>query len=372
MDGFDRPPRDDPRAGRGSRDEGSWLGDLLAELSTVGGGGLWPPILLLVLWMAVGTAGFMLMGWSFSDAAFMTVITISTVGYGEVDPLLSGEARLFAGFLILAGIGTAFYAFTSIGQMIVEGELADMLGRRRMRRQIQELENHFVVCGYGKTARPVVHAFEEADRDFCIVEANEEHEEELRGTGHPYIIGDATEEEVLESAGVRRADGLLTMLSSDADNLYVTMSAKNLNPDVRVIAQATDQKAAMNLRRGGADEVVSAFEAAGNRIAQVAIKPSVVEFTELATPRDHLQLSLEEVTVEPDSPLAGLTLQEGDINNRTGVIIVAIKGSEGEMMFNPDPTEAIKHGDQLVALGEEANLETLEKLCRAPWDEDPS
>ncbi|PSG97076.1 potassium channel protein [Thermoplasmatales archaeon SW_10_69_26] len=352
------PDRDDHRPGNGS-----WLGEKIADLASVRGGGLWPPTLLLLLWVVVGTGGFMAMGWSFSDAAFMTVITLSTVGYGEVNPPLTGEARFFASFLILAGIGTVFYAFTSIGQMVVEGELADMLGRRRMRRELEELEDHYIVCGYGKTAQPVVRGLMEAGEDFCIVEADTARETELREDGHPYLIGDATEEDVLEGAGVRRADSLLAMLPSDADNLYVTMSAKNSNPDIRVIAQASDQKAAMNLRRGGADEVVSAFEAAGNRIVQVAIKPSVVEFTELATPRDHLQLSLEEIQVENGSPLDGLTLQEGDINNRTGVIVVAIKGSEGEMTFNPDPGEPLRHGDQLVALGEKENLETLEKLC---------
>lgn len=368
MDGLSTgQPPERPRPGRSQASSNSWLGRMMGRVASLGGGGLWPPIALLCLWIVVGTIGFVLIeGWSIGDAAYMTIITISTVGYSEVNPPLSGQGKGFASFLILVGLGTVFYAFTTIGQMVVEGELADMLGRRRMRQELKALDDHYIVCGYGKTAQPVVNGLQQAGENFCVIEVDPERESQLQEAGHTYLIGDATEESVLEQAGVIRAKGLLAMLPSDADNLYLTMSAKNLNPEVRVIAQATDKKASINLRRGGADEVVSAYEAAGNRIVQGAIKPSVVEFTELATPQDHLQLSLEEVQVGKGSPLDGLTLQEGDINRRAGVIIVAIKGSEGEMTFNPDADEEILHGDQLVALGEERDLETLEKLCSSP------
>jgi voltage-gated potassium channel len=327
--------------------------------------GLVPPVLLLVMWLIVGTSGYMVIeGWSAFDSVYMSVITLSTVGFQEVHPL-STTGRAFTSVLVLAGLGTVFYAFTSIGQMVVEGELADILGRRRMRRELRELEDHYIVCGYGRTSRPVVEGLEQSDRAFCVIDKDEEIEDELSEAGFVYLVGDATEENVLETAGIDRARGLLALLPSDPDNLYLTMTAKNMNPDVRVIARASDDQAATYLHRGGADDVVSPYETAGNRVLQTALKPAVVELMELATPREHLQLSLEEVAVEADSPLDGRTIKESEIRRRCGVIIVAIKRANGQMTFNPDPKAPMERGDHLVALGEGQDLETLAKLSQS-------
>lgn len=347
----------------------SWLsepGRSLRSIFGFRGAGLLPLTLLLAFWVVGGTVGYMVIeGWGLWDAAYMTVITLSTVGYAEIHPL-STYGEIFTSALILGGLGTVFYAFTSIGQMVVEGELADILGRRRMKQELRRLEDHYIVCGYGRTSKPVVEGLEQEDEAFCVIDIDPELEAELKEDDVVYLVGDATEEEVLEAAGIERARGLIALLPSDADNLYLTMAAKNMNSDVQVIARVTDQRAEKNLRRGGADIVVSPYETAGNRVIQAALKPTIMEFMELATPRVQLQLSLEEVRVEAESPLDGLSLAESEIRRRCGVIIVAIKRGSGEMVFNPHPSEAIQNGDLLVALGEGEDLATLEQLCQAP------
>lgn len=347
------------RLGGGSPQQPS----LLEQFLGLQGFGLLPPALLLTLWVVVGTVGYMVIeGWTLLDAVYQTVITLSTVGLMEAHPM-TPSGRLFTVVLIVAGLGTALYAFTSIGQKIVEGEVAALVGRRRMERDLRRLEDHFVVCGFGRTSEAVAEGLESEDEDFCVIDADSEIEPELQERGYVYLIGDATEEDVLEMAGVERARGLLALLPSDADNLYLTMAAKNINPEVQVVARATDDRAERNLRRGGADVIVSPYETTGNRVIQAALNPAVLEFMELATPRVQLQLSLEAVAVAEDSALDGVTLRGSEIRRRCGVIVVAIKREDDEMVFNPEPTESIRAHDTLVALGEGEDLETLERLA---------
>lgn len=364
----DASPGDDSgeiRHGRWMPSSIADMRDVFGRLVDLRGVGILPLLALLGLWLVGGTAGYMVIeGWNVWDSAYMTVITLSTVGYMEIHPL-STPGQMFTSALILAGLGTVFYAFTSIGQMVVEGELADMIGRRRMRQELKSLEDHYIVCGYGRTSKPVVEGLEQEDEDFCVIDIDEDVEDELASEEILYLIGDATEQDVLEAAGIQRAKSLMALLPSDADNLYLTMAAKNLNADVQVIARSTDERAEQNLRRGGADIVVSPYETAGNRVIQAALKPSILEFMELATPRMQLELSLEEVAVREDCPLDGLSLSESEIRRRCGVIIVAIKRGDNEMVFNPHPSETIRNGDTLVALGEGEDLETLETLCGA-------
>lgn len=362
-DELDVPSGSDHRPGRRTPLDPGQSGGFFERLTGISGLGLVPPVLLLALWLVGGTAGYMVIeGWSLFDAAYMTVITLSTVGFAEIHPL-STMGKAFTSVLILAGLGTVFYAFTAIGQTVVEGQIAEALGRRRMRQELRSLEDHYIVCGFGRTSRPVLEGLEQEDESFCVIDNDPELEDDLQSEGYVYLIGDATEEEVLEAAGIYRAKGLMALLPSDADNLYLTMAAKNMDPGVQVIARVTDERAETNLRRGGADVVVSPYETAGNRVIQAALKPAVVEFMELATPRVQLQLSLEEVRVREESPLAGLSLAESEIRRRCGVIIVAIKRQDNEMAFNPHPSETIQADDVLVALGEGEDLETLEKLC---------
>lgn len=349
---------------RPSRPGGSQASSL-EEMLGIRGIGLLPPVLLLALWVGVGTVGYMTIeGWSMLDALYQTVITLSTVGLMEAHPMSSG-GRLFTVVLIAGGLGTALYAFTSIGQKIVEGEVAALMGRRRMQRELRNLNDHFIVCGFGRTSEAVIEGLEGEDVSFCVVDIDPGVEPALQEREDVYLIGDATEEEVLEEAGIARARGLLALLPRDADNLYLTMAAKNMNTDVQVVAKATDDRAERNLRRGGADSVVSPYETTGTHVVQAALNPTVLEFLELATPRVQLHLSLEAVSVHEGSPLDGVTLAGSEIRRRCGVIIVSIKRQDDAMVFNPEPSATIRAGDALVALGEREDLETLETLAGA-------
>lgn len=319
---------------------------------------------LLFLWLSVGTIGYMLIeGWGFLDAVFMTTITLSTVGYGEVHPL-TPAGRIFSILLMGAGLGTVLYAFTRIGQLVIEGELLDIMGMRRMRQQIDNLEGHYIVCGYGRTGKPVVDGLVDEDKDVCVVELDPDLAPELRDAGVLFVIGDATEEETLLDAGLERAEGIMGLLPSDPDNVYLAITAQGVNPTAKVIVRASDEQAEMKMRRVGADEVVSPNKMAGERVLQAALRPTVVEFMELVTHRQHLHLNLEEVKVSEGSILAGETLGDAELRRRAGAIIVAIKRATGEMVFNPKPADMIHAGDTLIALGEREDLQDLAAICR--------
>jgi voltage-gated potassium channel len=312
-----------------------------------------------------GTVGFMLIeGWNVIDAFYMTVITVSTVGFREVHTM-SPAGRVFASFVILAGVSMAVYTFTRLGQFVLAGELMDVLGRRRMKSVLDKLERHFIICGYGRIGKPVAEGMKRDELPFCVIDRDTKNEGDMRSRGYVYILGDSTDEDILRAAGVERAAALLALLPSDADNLYLTMTAKSLNPGIRVIARGRDERAEMKLKRGGADRVVSPYLMAAARVLSAAAKPMVVEFMELVTHRQHLPLRLEEISVTDRSGLSGHSLAETEIRARFRVIVVAIKKSTGEMLFNPDPGQTIVSGDVLIAMGEEEDLEKLEQACMA-------
>jgi voltage-gated potassium channel len=320
-------------------------------------------IILLLLLLVVGTVGFSIIeDWNIQDSFYMTVITVSTVGYGEVHPLHQ-NGRLFASILILVWLATAFYTTTRLGQWVLEGKLRDVMERRKLMKEIKEMKGHTVVCGFGRIGSIVAEGLERANVPFCIVETERELEDTLHTSGYRYFIGDATEESVLEDVGISKAKTLLALLPSDADNLYVTITAKEMNPDVIVIARALEDKAEKRLKRGGADKVVSPYKTAGMRVLNAAVKPTVVEFMEFVTYREHLSLGCEEVPVVDESSLKGLSIGEAGIRNNFGVIIVAIKKMSGEMIFNPDAAEKIQAGDILVTIGKEPDLNKLVTAC---------
>ncbi|MFH1754382.1 MAG: potassium channel protein, partial [Candidatus Latescibacterota bacterium] len=285
-----------------------------------------------------------------------------TVGYGEVHPL-HPHGRLFASFLILIWLATAFYTTTRLGQWVLEGKLQDVLERRKLMREIKEMAGHTVVCGFGRIGSIVAEGLDKANVPFCVVDSDREKEETLQASGYPFFIGDATEESVLAEVGIARAKTLLALLPSDADNLYVTITSKEMNPKISVIARALEDRAEIRLKRGGADKVVSPYKTAGLRVLNAAVKPTVVEFLEFVTYRQHLSLGCEEVTVHEKSALNGLAISEAGIRNNFGVIIVAIKKPSGVMVFNPEPSEKIQAGDILVTIGKEPDLVKLVRTC---------
>ena len=320
-------------------------------------------VVLLLLWSVTGTVGFVLIeGWSLLDAFYMTIITISTVGYGEVFTL-SSAGRLFASFLIVGGLGTAIYTFTRLGQALLEGELLGVLGRRRMNREVHKLTSHHIVCGFGRIGAPVAEGLEKEGQAFCILDNDLQSEPDLRARGYLYLIGDALDESVLASAQIDKAKVLMALLPSDADNLLLTIIAKELNPNLMVIARASDEKIEPRLKRGGADKVVSPYKLTSGRVLQAAVKPTVLEFLELVSHREHLPLRLEEITVLDTSALEGLTINESEIRNRFGVVIIAIKQPDGAMVFNPEPDQKILAGHILVVIGKSEDLKRLEADC---------
>ena len=219
-------------------------------------------VVLLAIWTLVGTIGFSLIeGWSLFDSFYMTILTISTVGYGEVHPL-TGPGRIFASLVIVLGIGTAIYTFTRLGQVILEGELQGVLGRKRMTKEIAKLKDHYIVCGFGRIGKPVAAGLQAKGYPLCVLESNQELEGDIQDSGHLYLIGDATDESVLQSAGLDRAKAVLALLASDADNLFLTITAKELSSSVMVIARASEDRVEPRLKRGGADKVISPYQSA--------------------------------------------------------------------------------------------------------------
>ena len=319
------------------------------------------PIVLL----GAGTLGYHLIeGWRPLDAFYMTVITLTTVGFQEVHPL-SSAGRIFTAFLSLGGVFTLFYVGVELVGGVVSGEVRKALWRQRMARNLSELKNHLVVCGFVRMGHLVCREFSKLGLDFVVIDRLPEL---LRDFAMPHGIalhGDATSEEILRKAGVERARGLVTAAASDADNLYVTMSARLLNERLFIVARAEEEGAEKKLLRAGANRVVSPYAIGGQRVAQAVLRPAVTDFIELATRSEHLELQIEETEVSAGSRLAGGRLKESGLRQELGIIIVAVKRPDGKMVFNPSPDMVIAPDDILITLGPRHQLDRLEEMAKA-------
>ncbi|MDO8746536.1 MAG: potassium channel protein [Thermodesulfovibrionales bacterium] len=308
-----------------------------------------------------GSAGYMLIeGWSCLDSLYMTIITIASVGYKEIHDL-SPNGRIFTIVLIISGVGSVTYALTAIAKIVVEGEIQEIFGRKRLEKKIKELKNHYIVCGYGRMGRIICRELKEKDLKFVVIEKEPDTLES--GEETLVIKGDATRDENLKEAGIEKAKGLISVLPTDAENLFVVLSARELNPKLFIVARAGEEGSEQKLLRAGADRVVSPYHIGGLRIAHTVLKPAVVDFIEFATKSGNIDLQMEEITVQNNSKLAGLTLDECGIGRDLGIIVVAIKKASGDMKFNPTFRTAIKAGDTLIALGEIPKLKTLEDMA---------
>jgi voltage-gated potassium channel len=320
-------------------------------------------ILLLGVWVVIGTFGFRLIeGWTLIESLYMTIITISTVGFQEVHDL-SNPGRLFASFIIVAGLGTAVYTFTRVGQVLLEGELLAVLGRRRLKHELDRLDGHLIVCGCGRIGQPVIGHLLEESVPFCVIDRDVSLEDQFREQGVRYLIGDATEEESLQRAGIARARSLLALLPSDAENLYLTITAKSMNPKVVVISRSSDERAGLKLKLGGADRVVSPYGVASIRVLHLAMRPTVIDLLELVTQPSSLGLMLDEFLVGRESPLRGRTLGESDVRSHYGVTVVAIKRDAETAILHPGPEVPVNSGDIVVAMGRGADLRKLQDAC---------
>jgi voltage-gated potassium channel len=326
----------------------------------------WLLLLVPILLVIIGTLGYHLLedDYTLFDALYMTVITLSTVGYAEVHPLTT-PGRVFTIFLILGGVFTLLFSAMEIIRSIVSGEIADILGKQKMERALAGLNHHIIVCGYGRMGRLVCREFSRLGKAFVIIDVNPEVLREFHLPHGFALEGDATSDEVLKRAGIERAHSLVTVMASDADNLFTTMSARLLSARLLIVARVEDMNSEQKLIRAGANRVVSPYQIGGTRVAHAVLKPTVVDFIELTTRTEHIELQLEETTIEPHSALAGCTLKDSRLRAEHQIIIVAIKKKGGHMLFNPPPETVIEAGDVLIAIGGREHVATLEGLARA-------
>lgn len=301
--------------------------------------------------------------WNFFDSLYMTIITLTTVGYHEVHDL-SQVGRAFSMVLILSGVGTMFYTFGVGAKVLLEGEIRDILGRKRLSKKIEGLKNHYIICGFGRMGSIICKELMQSRSPFVVIEGDPDVVASM-DADYLSLQGDATQDSILKQAGIDKARGLISVLSSDANNLYVVLSARGLNPTLRIVARASEEGAEQKLLRAGADNVVSPYYIGGLRIAHSLIKPAVVDFIEFVTRSEHIELQMEEIKVKESSDIIDRTLDECGMRKELGVIIVAIKRESGEMEFNPSSKSVIKKGDTLIAMGETQQLKALEKLVGA-------
>ncbi len=313
---------------------------------------------LIAFIIAVGTLGYMVIeGWNFFDSLYMTIITLTTVGYREVHDL-SRLGQLFTIMLIIGGVGTVFYLLSTGARIILEGELRQIFGRQRLEKKIKELQDHYIVCGYGRMGKIICRELADHRLPFVVVEKNAGN---LERTDDALVLqGDATKDEVLKTAGIEKAKGLISVLPTDAENLYVVLSARVLNPRLLIVARAGEEGSEQKLLRAGADRVVSPYQIGGLRIAHTVLKPAIVDFIEFATKSGNIELQMEEITIKEGSELVGRTLDECGFGRELGVIIVAIKEPLGAMKFNPTFRSTVKAQDTLIAIGEAGKLKIIE------------
>jgi voltage-gated potassium channel len=300
--------------------------------------------------------------WTLLDALYMTVITLSTIGFGEVHPL-TDPGRVFTIVLVLVGVFTFFYTASEIIRTVVSGEVAEMLGKQQREKALAEVSGHIIVCGYGRMGKLVCMEFSRDAVPFVLVDVSEE---ELRDFDLPHgmtLVGDATSDAVLKQAGIDRARGLVTVMASDADNLFTTLSARLLRADLFIVARSEAAGTEAKLERAGANRVVSPYQIGGTRVAQAVLRPTVVDFIELATRTEHIDLQLEETCVAANSSLAGASLKDSRIRRELKIIVVAIKKKDGHMHFNPASETVLAPGDTLVAMGNRDHLSQLQQLA---------
>ncbi|MBW2368081.1 MAG: potassium channel protein [Deltaproteobacteria bacterium] len=316
-------------------------------------------VLLFFSVISLGTTGYMLLeNMHLFEALYMTIITISTVGFSEVKPL-SPAGRTVTIFIIITGISMGTYTLGQIFKVFIEGELRIIMGRRKLEKNISRLKDHWIICGYGRIGTIISRELSTDKMKFVVIERDSGKVEELEQLKYLFLNMDATTEEALLAAGIMDAKGIVTAVRSDAHNVFITLTAKGLRSDIFVLSRASDVKNEGKLLKAGATRVVSPYVIGGRRMAQVLRQPTVVDFIDTAMMNGELALSMEEAMVNATSSLIDKTLMESNIRQDFGVIIIAIKKPTGDMIFNPMPTEKLEAGDVVVVIGKKVELERL-------------
>ncbi len=321
-------------------------------------------VMISMLLVAFGTAGYMCVeNYSFIEALYMTVITLSTVGFDEVRTL-DNAGRIFTMILILMGVSFVAFSLAYFSQILLDGNLLEAYRRRKLKKKLDRLENHFIICGYGEMGEIIVGELNKHKIPVAIIDSDESVLGRLSEKGLIYMSGDATDEENLIAAGIQRAKGLVSVVTKDSENVFIVLTARDLNKDLHIFARASSPGTDKRLLKAGADRVVSPYAIGAIRLAHNILRPTVTDFLELALSGEGMELSMEEVHIPQNSKLAGLELMDSGVRSNYDLIVMAIKRSDGAMIFNPAPQETLQAGDTLVAIGAVGNIERFGRDLR--------
>jgi voltage-gated potassium channel len=318
---------------------------------------LWALSLLLTV-LVVGTLGYLAFGFGFVDAMYHTVTTVATVGFREIRPLSTG-GKFFTMALILVGVSSTLYAFSVLIETLIEGRLLDVLGKRRMERSIAAMHDHVIICGWGRVGRSIASEVHDAGRPLIVIDTDPDR---LADSPYPTVAGDATEDAVLSAAGLERASALIAAVDADAANSFIILSARAVRPDLFIVARARSADSEEKLRRAGADRVVNPQHIGGARMAAFVLRPHVAEFVDVVMHDRNLEFRLEEFPVHAASSVAGKSLRDARVRDRTGALILAVRTPDGELRTNPAPDTTIGADDLLIAIGTESELGALAEL----------
>lgn len=325
-----------------------WIATTVRHASTL--------VLLPLLLIGFGTAGYMfIQGFSFLEALYMTIITLSTVGFTEVRPL-DQSGRIFTMVLILTGATFVAYQLTYFSRLMLDVDLLDLYRRRKLKKHLEQLKGHYIVCGYGQMGQIIVDELIKSGIPVVVVDNDESLSARMREKGIIHLLGDATEEENLRAAGAREAMGLVSVVNKDTDNVFIVLTARDLNRDLLVFARAGTPYTEKRLFQAGANRVVSPFAIGAIRIAHNILRPTVTDFLELALSGEGMELTMEEIRIPEEADLVGKELMHSGIRSQYNLIVVAIKRSDGQMIYNPSPLEVLQAGDTMVVIGPQENL----------------
>ncbi len=309
-----------------------------------------------------GTVGYMFLeGYHATDALYLTIITVATVGYGDMVPHTVG-GKILTVVLVLVGVSFVMYMFGKIVEAMVEGGLREILGKRLMKKQLQHLSDHYIVCGHGRIGSIICQTLFDNDEAFVVIEKQTDEVQKILQKGYITIEGEASSDDILLKAGIKRATGLIAVVSTDADNVFITLTAKGLNPDITVLARSSGATGTeIKLKRAGADKVISPYYIGGRRMAQSMIRPNVTDFIDLAMYTQDMALRLEEILITEKARLKGKTLIRSNLRQQYNIIVIGIKRAGENMQFNPTPDTTFISGDILIVLGQNDQIAALEK-----------
>ncbi len=319
-------------------------------------------VLLFILVLLMGTCGYVIFeGRGFWESMYLTIITVTTVGYGDIVPN-HPAGKVFTSFLAFTGVGFVLYSVGKITESMVEGGLKDILEKRKMSQHVARLKDHYIICGFGRIGQVICELLEENKRPFTVIENHPESIKNVRQKGYLILEGDASDDSVLLQAGIEKARGLIAVVGSDADNLYITLSSRGLNRNLFILARSSGAPGVdTKLMRAGASKVISPYYIGARRMAQLIVRPTVIDFIDLTMHAGELGLRLEELLVSEQATFAGKTLVNSGLRKKYDVIVVAIKRRQGKMLFNPRPETVIQPGDILVVLGEHDQIKAIER-----------